>query len=273
MQVLTGDFPSISSSLRAALIQAPRVDVGEWQAIRGGPRSLTVEIEDVSIDFELPGTKEQLAEEVKPNLPWAEDHFQERVSGFPLNPPPSADWWPHNVRGNEMHKARGQFSHTYPERLWPKQAGMNDPLGIYPPRQGIRYPYGDLMDAVALLAERPGTRQAYVPIWFPEDTGATAGQRVPCTLGYHLMIRSCNLKIVYYIRSCDFLRHFHDDVYLASRLCQWVANEVRERGGFNVQPGRLVMHISSLHVFAADVPILIRRKEMKETREFQQHRG
>jgi thymidylate synthase len=75
---------------------------------------------------------------------------------------------------------------------------------------------------IDLLRDRPTTRQAFIPIWFPEDTGAHHGERVPCTLGYHLMARDGRLKIVYYMRSCDFLRHFRDDVYMAGRLCQWV---------------------------------------------------
>jgi thymidylate synthase len=118
---------------------------------------------------------------------------------------------------------------------------------------GIRYNYGDLNDVVALLKRSPMTRQAYLPVWFPEDTGANYEQRVPCTLGYHFLLRNGVLGITYFIRSCDFVRHFSDDVYMAGRLCQWVADQVADG---NV--GYLSMHIGSFHIFDGDVAKLKR---------------
>ena len=126
----------------------------------------------------------------------------------------------------------------------------------YNPR-GIRFTYGDLQDVVELLQMSPLTRQAYLPVWFPEDTGAHHGERVPCTLGYHFIIRGGALHIIYYIRSCDFLRHFRDDVYMAARLALWVYDRV----GAALKMGNLTMHITSLHVFEADMPVLRSRLE------------
>lgn len=226
-----------------ALSKAPVVHVGEWQAIRDDiPQADTIELEDVSLEVNIPEGVELWQKQTGCNLPWAEDHFNERVSGQPLNPPPSHEWWPYAQKSNEQHvDSNSRFSHTYPERFWPKWAGHT-----FTAMEGIRYVYGDLEDVVKLLRERPGTRQAYLPVWFPEDTGAVAGQRVPCTLGYHFLIRDGRLKIVYYIRSCDFYRHFRDDVYLAGRLAQWMSAKL------GVDAGKLVMHISSLHIFAAE---------------------
>lgn len=237
------DFAVIRSMIREKLIDAPVVEVGEWQAKVGAAEGQTIEIEDVSFQFPIPGDGGSLAEVVQPNLPWAEDHFQERVSGKPLNPPPSSDWWPFNVRGNASHKTDEQFSHTYPERMWPKRAN-----GRY--HVGVRYAYGDLRDLVGLFQMRPDTRQGYLPIWFPEDGWAAYGlnERVPCTLGYHMMQRGGRLGLRYYLRSCDFVHHFVDDVYMAARLCQWVCAEV----GRDWTPGDLTLHISSLHAFARD---------------------
>jgi thymidylate synthase len=113
---------------------------------------------------------------------------------------------------------------------------------------GVRYEFGDLQDVVNLLNKSLHTRQAFLPIWFPEDTGVVHGERVPCTLGYHFLVREDLLNIVYYIRSCDFLRHFPDDVYMACRLAQWVADKLP------VDVGSMVMHISSLHIFEGDMP-------------------
>lgn len=224
------------------LAHGTEVDVGEWQAIRGDiPQAKTIEVEDITLELEIPPTVEELQDEVFPNLPWAEEHFLERISGIPHNPPPSHIRWPFAQRSNQAHILDEKFSHTYPERIWPKFAGSG-----FASMEGIRYPYGDLHDVVDLLRKSPHTRQAYLPIWFPEDTGAVAGQRVPCTLGYHFLLRNGKLKVVYYIRSCDFFRHFNDDVYLACRLDQWVAQSI------GAVPGNLIMHISSMHIFSVE---------------------
>ena len=232
-------FSAVKFELARMLKSAHQVDIGEWQGRVGAAEGDTIELQDVVFSFPIPDAVNPLMDDVGPNLPWAEDHFQERVSGEPLNPPPSSDWWPHNVAGNAGHKTDEKFSHTYPERLWPKTLGAS----------GVRYALGDLSDAVELLKARPDTRQAYVPIWYPEDvTASLAGERVPCTLGYHLMQRRGKLTIHYYMRSCDFVRHFADDVYMAARLCQWMCTQVER----DWKPGDLIMTISSLHAFHSD---------------------
>jgi thymidylate synthase len=240
------------------LLAAPHVDVGEWQAIQGGPATLTAELEDVSFETRIAVDMDTAQQLVKPNLPWAEEHFQERVSGTPYNPPPSHERWPFRRQNNAEHvDVQGQFSHTYPERFWPKYAHQH-PDTLFE-REGIRFAYGDVSDVIKLLSRRRHTRQAYLPIWFPEDlTASVAGERVPCSLGYHFMIRDDALSVRYVMRSVDFLRHFRDDVYMAMRLAQWVAHRVRP---LLAGPGKLVMHISSLHIFPpADVQLLEYRK-------------
>lgn len=226
------------------LASAPVVEVGEWQAIqdKSSPFSSTIEVEDVTVDVDIPESVEQWQSVVKPNLPWAEEHFNERISGVPYNPPPSHVRWPFAQQDNLEHTVAGQFSHTYPERFFPVFAN-----GSTFPRWGIRYELGTLDDLIALLRRRPDTRQAYLPIWFPEDLRAAAeNHRVPCSLGYHFLLRNGRLKIVYYMRSCDFYRYFRDDAYMAGRLCQFVAEEI------GASPSHLVMHISSLHIFAPE---------------------
>jgi hypothetical protein len=241
-------FAEVKYQLGGKLTKAPIVGMGEWQGRVGAAEGKTIEVQDVVFAIPIPATRELLAEDVKPNLPWAEDHFGERVSGEPLNPPPSSDWWPHNVAGNKTHKTDAKFSHTYPERLWPKALVGDDTVGI-------RYAYGDLSDTVELLKARPDTRQAYIPIWYPEDaTASLAGERVPCTLGYHVMQRGGRLNIHYYMRSCDFVRHFSDDVYMAARLCQWLCMKMQPDHDW--LPGDLIMTISSLHSFYSDQQVI-----------------
>jgi len=243
MKTISGNFSAVHEWLTLELSRAPVVNVGEWQAQRDVPQELTIEVEDVSFEVPIPANDVGLLQTVVlPNLPWAEEHFHERVGGSPLNPPPSHVRWPFAQAGNSQHRDGETFSHTYPERFWPRSL-MPD---------GIRFSTGDLSDIIQLLAERTGSRQAYLPVWFPEDLrAANQGARVPCTLGYHFLIRNGHLKIVYYIRSCDFFRHFNDDVYMAARLAQWVASQLND-----VTPSRLVMHISSLHVFEQERPLL-----------------
>lgn len=283
LPTLSSKFMTVYYRMVEDLLRTSPIHTGEWQTLdtRRSPYHATHEITDVTIRYDVPLYLTDLKEDVQPDLPWAEDHFFERASMQPLNPPPSAARWPWAVRSNADHlrvlddagDTLGdipRFDHTYPERYWPKQANvtcpspeecMSDCIHLKLNRHhGIRFDYGDLSDVVNLLIRSPLTRQAYLPVWFPEDTGAVLGQRVPCTLGYHFMIRRDMLNCWYYIRSCDILRHFRNDVYLTARLMQWVADLVRaqakSRDVFHLLPGQMVMVISSLHAFTGDVPKL-----------------
>lgn len=245
-----------------------KVDTGHWQALKDVPMTQTRELRGLLLKYDIPETIQELQDEVKPNLPWAEDHFMERVSGQPLNPGEQYKNWPWYQGNVEAHKADGEFSHTYMERYWPVWANTSQP------RVGIRYRFGDLDDVIDLLIREPTTRQAYLPVWFPEDTGAAYGQRVPCSLGYHFMLRGGKLHCFYAMRSCDFVRYLRDDIYLTSRLVQWMLSAVISEDALasltdieaqrhldlwsDVEAGELSMTISSLHIFEGDVPKLER---------------
>lgn len=253
---MTTDYRSVRAILlQELLFEGLKVDVGEWHAqdIAGKPELVSTELRFINFKLWVPEMMETLQDLYQPNLPWAEDHFQERVGGEPLNPSPSEAWWPFAVQGNAQHKEGEVFSHTYPERIWPKRANGQYHNSAWPGQHGIRYFYGDLDDLVELLKRSPLTRQAYLPIWFPEDTGATEGQRVPCSLGYHFMQRQGKLHCQYTMRSCDFVRHFADDMYMAARLLQFVVGKLRE-AEHDVSVGNLHVNISSLHFFEGDRP-------------------
>jgi thymidylate synthase len=202
-------------------------------------------------DFKFPMVAEDLGyyrKQIQPNIPWADDHFEERVSGEPVNPGETWKNWPWANKADESRIFDGKFSHTYMERYWPKV--MNG-VGV----EGHRFLYGDLDDVVALLTNEPLTRQAYLPIFFPEDTGAVHGNRIPCTLGYWWIRRGNHLHVHYPIRSCDFYRHFRDDIYLTVRLTIWLLKELREKSPEkwnNVKLGTYSMWIGSLHLFRND---------------------
>lgn len=240
--------------VRKLLGQQP-FDRGEVHAQKTTtPEMVTLELRHVTQHIELPHINPSPWQDmIHPNLPWAEDHFQERVGGEPLNPPPAEAWWPYAQQGNAAHKDGEKFSHTYPERFWPRFANEGGTMKhnqrvVATPIVGIRYEYGDLTDLVNILRRNPRSRQAYLPVWFPEDLNAADhGDRVPCTLGYHFLLTpEGRLDCTYNMRSCDVVRFYRDDVYMAGRLLQWVSSWIK------VMPGTLVMHINNLHCFEGD---------------------
>jgi hypothetical protein len=231
----------------------------KWQSVDAPDRFW--EITNCSLKISIPPSVEALQTECQANQPWAEEQFLERVSGNPLNPGYTYTKWPFYKRDSQMRNVGGKFSHTYMERFWPKYAGKlddheyisvsKDSLGE--PLRGIRYSYGDYQDVIRQLNRDSTTRQAFLPIWFPEDTGVVHNKRVPCSLGYLFYIRESKLHLVYYLRSCDFIRHFRDDIYLACRLAQHTCNELSE---LNLTPGSLVVHIANLHIFQREIKFL-----------------
>lgn len=269
---------------------ARKVHTKMWQGvdISKKPDMATYELLHPSFSVNTNGYDtdlEALAKDIKPNLPWADDHFLERVCGQPINPGVQWAKWPYGQHAAKFLEA-GKFNHNYMERYWPKHAGIvTGPTGTAqeyelafnerkadladwcPPNQelealtthtGIKYDYGDLGDLVTQLANDPYTRQAYLPIFFPEDVGGGA-KRAPCTLGYQFVMRNDRLDMTYYIRSCDMRRHFRDDIYLTQRLLLWVLKEcqkINPAAWSDVEPGTFNMHITSLHVFANDWPAM-----------------
>lgn len=283
-----GDFSHAIDHARATLKNfGQEVDPGRWQGVstEGHPDLVTREVMNYFLsvpvargchltkrELDTDEMLDALAREIQPNLPWADDHFAERVSRNPSNPGEQYLNWPWwrgqthvtaashmDPEHDEFAPANFRFDHTYQERFWPKHAGDIDRRnpGFH---MGIRYRLGDLDDVVTMLYNDPQTRQAYLPIFFPEDTGAVHGGRIPCTLGYQLLLRNNQLHMWYFIRSCDFVRHFRDDIYLACRLQLWVLEQLVEKElhgdlpqlWVDVDPGYLHMLICSLHYHKGD---------------------
>lgn len=260
--------------------QGQRVKTERWQgtSVKDDPSAETYELLNVTLQVPLNNrvSLDHWRDDIKPNLPWADNHFEERVCGRPINP--GIEWknWPWGKNAAKFLDDNGQFNHNYMERYWPKHAGKlavptkdasdydlvaRDTWGERsPPKNlGIRHAYGDLNDLVDLLAFEPYTRQAYLPIFFPEDTGIGDGGRKPCTLGYQFIQRNNQLHVYYPMRSCDYARHFRDDCYLTVRLLLWVLHECTElnpKFWRYVGPGTYTMHMTSLHVFKNDAILL-----------------
>lgn len=281
-------FANMFARTRGAFQQATPVHTERWQGddISKRPEMVSYELLNWNCNIGMdwmtqlwgmkewshPGLLEEVAKIIEPNLPWADDHFLERVGGEPLNP--GVQWanWPWASSADKF-RDQGAFNHTYMERFWPKWAakteggllsahdGETHSMRLVPvedqnlPHQGLRHEYGDLADLVLLLANEPLTRQAWIPLFFPEDTGVGDGGRKPCTLGYQFIMRDGQLSIYYPLRSCDFVRHFRDDIYMAIRLLLWVLDRCREINPSvwnDVTPGYYAMHCTSLHIFKND---------------------
>lgn len=269
LQFECGSFIRARSILREALLSAPEVKTERWQGV---PMNTdTYEVRNVNFEVPLKNTWHlgYWQGDVRPNLPWADDHFLERVGGEPLNPGTQWRNWPYALRADKFRTAE-KFNHTYMERLWPKFARRTEtgvlpigapnwprrfPEGDKRPKFGIAHGYGDLQDLVELLAEEPYTRQAWIPTFFPEDTGKSDGGRKMCTLGYQIMVRDGEAHIWYPLRSCDFVRHWADDCYLAIRMLMWIADQCRRiapRNWSEIKLGTFAMHCTSLHIFRSD---------------------
>jgi len=166
-----------------------------------------------------------------PNVtqPWADAEFKERITepkdGKFINP---GEAWKlrENVWGEFFHN--GKFGYSYNELIWNNN---------------------QFTKIVNRLKEDPDSRQLWISLWDPErDPDLLGGvSRVPCSLGYGFQVREGKLNMHYVMRSCDFSTHFANDVYLAIKLLEYVA----ELTGYEV--GNFTHTIFSLHVYRKDL--------------------
>lgn len=162
--------------------------------------------------------------DLKPTQPWATREWMERISQQCLNPGKAwkarADVW------EEFVESSGEFAYTYSERL-----GKN------------------IDKLVTELRIHPESRQLFLGIWDKSiDVRNLGGEhRIPCTLGYWFLLRQHRLDMTYLQRSSDYVTHLQNDLWLATKMLLFVA----EQG--EVNPGHLIHWVGSLHVYAKDV--------------------
>lgn len=243
------DYNDFKPTLASAFAKYCKlIETNRWQAIslEGKPWNKLYELQGLTLIFFRPHLfhSNGLPRLVGSDIEWAREHFNERVSRVASNPQPSEARWPYGDGSNDKFKDHSNaHSHTYSERFWPNAVYEHT-------MSGIRYQYGDLDDVVATLVKDPGTRQAVLPIWFPEDT-ISNGVRKPCSLFYHFLPDGNRLNLFYSIRSCDIYRHLVNDIFFAACLLEWVIQRASEQG-VTYEMGRFQMSIGSLHLFAAD---------------------
>lgn len=174
---------------------------------------------------------------------WAEAEFNERLDRNRVNP--GRAWelrkevWEEFLVDNPVLGKK--FDYSYGER-------MNE---IFVTTLGNGY-MTTLEVVISLLKRDPDTRKAIIPIYSDKDTNFLDGVcRIPCSMYYDFLIRTNprgekQLNICYHQRSSDFIMHFGNDVFLAWRLMEYVAEQV------GVKPGYLYHTIDSLHTYKRD---------------------
>lgn len=169
---------------------------------------------------------------------WADAELGERLCWYGLNPGTAWElrkdlWEQFLVEGPNGKK----FDYTYPERIW---NNLSDTGKLA------------LEEVINLLKRDNDTRKAVLPIFHGSDLCFLDGsRRIPCSMYYDFLIRQNGkgekvLHICYHQRSSDFVTHFGNDVYLAWRLMEYVAQEL------GVKPGYLYHTIDSLHSYKKD---------------------
>lgn len=267
--MIHGSFSdAIKASVQRLLVLGQVVKPNNWQSMDVSKLNAAEMKELLFLSFQVPVrfSVEVLRNDIKPNVPWADAHFElERVSREPINPGETWKQWPWANSADAFRQENAQFDHSYAERYWPCFAGYthdgrlnNTKQSILTERMGVRNRVGDLDDIVDRIHNDNLTRQAVLSVWHPEDQVDT-GKRVPCSLSYQFLMRNGVLHVIYNIRSCDAYRHFRDDLYLTARLLLWVISELyhRDTKRYNtLVPGFLMMNVGSFHCFKNDIPKL-----------------
>jgi thymidylate synthase len=224
--------------IRILLYSGKPVPSAKWQASQLEKQAVMIEVSDIFATMQMESSIDGLKVATRADLPWAEEHFMERIGGEATNPGISYLSWPY-CGDFSLFLKDGKFSHTYQERFWPK------------PIKGIRYDAGNWLDVVTRLCEDPTSRQAYLSIWHPEDQ-SNNGVRVPCSLGYWFRVKDGELNVTYFLRSCDARRHLRNDIYMAQRLAQAMLSFLLS-SKHDVGLGKLNIWIGSLHCFETDI--------------------
>lgn len=158
------------------------------------------------------------------NKIWCSLEFSERISSTHINP--GMSWLEDSVLWKQYLNTDNKFDYTYNERI-SKQ----------------------IQQIISTLQQIPNSRQAILTIYdFHDDFHSWNGtKRVPCSMYYHFLLRDNCLNVIYNQRSCDFLKHFIHDSYLAYKMMCFIAEKIQ------AEPGDLIHTINSLHAFNIDL--------------------
>ncbi len=155
------------------------------------------------------------------SVQFAEQDFLDRINPDKVNPGKAIEYDTNNILKPHLYPKSGRLSYTYSERMNP-----------------------ELTMIIKTLKEKPNTRQAFLSIWHPKSDGRfLERKRVPCSIGYHFLLRNGELTMLYQMRSLEISTCFGYDIYTSSRLLEYVAEQIGAKVGF------LHFFIGSLHKF------------------------
>ena len=116
MNIISEDWEeTIEIATEHLLNYGKSINRGSWQGYRteGKPDLETLEVLNLTIEGKVHKDLQRLQDEIKPNLPWADDHFAERVSRAPSNPGEAYLDWPWWRGQHAVTQEGGVFTHTY----------------------------------------------------------------------------------------------------------------------------------------------------------------
>ncbi len=195
------------------IINNDRVNGKETNKLCREVRNVSVCIRDIS-------DASKMIEENNLNLQFAIEDFLDRILIMRRNPGNAIKYDTSGVL--RPYLKDGKLRYTYNERM---------------------HPY--LENILELLYKYPDTRQAYLSIWDNKEDClefVLERERVPCSIGYHFLVRNEAMNLTYLMRSLNVDTAGYD-LFTSSRLLNFVASNV----GFPI--GSLSLFVSSLHRF------------------------
>lgn len=196
-----------------------------------------------------------MVQDLDPTMPWATTEWGDRVQAIMGNPSPLGTAWltraDDKMDWSEFIEFDGR---PLPHGVSLHEARMAHPRAANDPVR-LAYSYGErfalndqVMRVIRELRRNPQSRQLYVAMWDPyQDSERLGVRRVPCSLGWHFMMRGGKLNITYSMRSCDFVTHWQNDVWLTMMLLDLVCMKTGN------EPGQFSQFINSFHVYEQDV--------------------
>lgn len=221
MLVFTSTCKALSN-LKQAVAQAPNSHTFEASGGNStGVKRLCTEAMGLSFCITDWSDRAKMMADNGLSVVFAEADFEDRMSKEPVNPGVAVKFDSVGVLKNYL-QSDGKLAYTYSERM-----------------------YYQIDKIVTLLRDHPETRQAFLSIWDPEiDSDNFETTRVPCSIGFHFLLREGKLNLVYYMRSLEVTQCVGNDIYTSSRMIEAVAEEL------GVKPGTLTFCVGSAHFFS-----------------------
>lgn len=190
-----------------------------------------------------------------PTMPWCEVEWQDRLNAIMGNVSPLGTSW---LERSDRHMDWSRFI-EYNGRPLPMYTTLDKIRELEPEAAGdpirLAYSYGErlalndqVLKVVRELRRNGPSRQLFVSMWDPNhDPDRIGNRRVPCSLGWHFMKRDGKVNMTYIMRSCDFVTHWQNDVWLALKLLDLICHMTKN------ERGRFSQVIFSFHVYEKDV--------------------